>query len=465
MEVIFFTNFSKRKNSTKQPIDSEGEVREVKLKGQCDLLNPMFFLTGVTGYVYCKAWGNYYFIHRVGYDIDGAEYVYCNIDFLATWRNSILGTRAYIIYASKNYNRWIRDDRTPIIIKDSEYEYSTSAIIFNDEPLFEASDNETVVLTTISKSFGIWSWVLSEQELQDIMAGIYLEEDLLDAILKEFGDINNSIVSVIRLPIRKSVLASSSDTAISFGSVSNGTENEYPWLDKRHVRCRGSIGIPATYLDYRFTEPYCKAKITLPFIGTFDISLADLAPDGGCDWMLDVDVMTGICTYTLYTGGGTNLPLKIIGTYSGSCGGRIPLANIQVQSPYGTARNMTSGLVTSGVAMASGHVAGGTAGGIASIVGGFFGFSQDTATVMGSYSGGRSEYASRFIQLTVEKYLTANEPDNLTEIEGRPVCKVDELTGYLNGYIQTKGFSIEISALDTVRDMINSAMDSGVYLE
>ena len=115
--------------------------------------------------------------------------------------------------------------------------------------------------------------------------------------------------------------------------------------------------------------------------------------------------------------------------------------------------------------MASGHVAGGTAGGIASIVGGFFGFSQDTATVMGSYSGGRSEYASRFIQLTVEKYLTANEPDNLTEIEGRPVCKVDELSSYLNGYIQTKGFSIEVSALDTVRDMINSAMDSGVYLE
>ena len=253
MEVLFFRNFSKRSNSTKQPNDEDGELREVRLKGQCDVRSPMFFLTGCDDYVYCKAWNNYYFIHRVGYDIDGAQYVYCNIDYLATWKAQILATNAFVLYSSSEYNRWIKDDRCPIIIKGSEYVFSQSSITYGGDTLFFASEDETVLLTTISEAFGIWTWVLSESDLENLMTDIFSNQTILDALLDQFGDINNAIVSVIRLPIRPSHISDTHDSAICIGSESNVTQTEYAWLGKKHIQARGSIGIPATYTDFRYT--------------------------------------------------------------------------------------------------------------------------------------------------------------------------------------------------------------------
>lgn len=464
MEVLFFTEFSKRKNSTKVPNDELAVVKNVRLKSTTDKMNPTFLLNGTEDYVYCKAWSMYYFVHRIGYDIDGAQMIYCNLDVLATFKEQILNTSAYIIYSSTGYDRWIKDDRCPIIIKDSEYLRTSSAIVFDEDAVFTASDNESVVITTVSESFGIFSWVLSEDDLRDVMYELFINQTNLDAILDQFGDVNNAIVSVIRLPITRSLLEDTNDTPISFGTVSNGTTNEYHWLGRKHLRAKGSIGMPLTYTDYRFTEPYCKAKITLPFIGTFDISLSELAPEGGCNWMLDIDILTGTCIYTLYQGDNVNIPTKIIGTYSGTCGGNVPIANIQQQNPYGVTKGAITGLLTSGLAMAGGHIAGGVVGGIASIVGGFFEYGRDTATVIGAYSGGRSEYASRSIELCVEKFKTANEPSNLTDFEGRPVCKVDTIGNY-SGYVRTHNFSIDISTLDVIKDMINNYLNSGIYIE
>ena len=466
MEVLFFTDFSKRKNSTKQPNDEDGVLKNVVLKDNTDKTNPTFMLASTDEYVYCKAWGMYYFIHRIGYSIDGAQIVYCNIDVLATWKSEILATSAYIVYSSTGFNRWIKDDRCPIIIKNSDYLSTSSAIVIGDTPVFTASDDECIVLTTVSESFGIWSWVLTESELEFVMAHMFMDSNIIDALTKQFGDMMGAIVSVIRLPISKSLLAdpdTTHHTQICFGSVSQGTTDTYPWLTTKHIKATGSIGVPVTYTDYRFTEPYCKATLTLPFIGSMSIPLSMLAPEGGINWQLDIDVLTGICTYTLHSDAVSNVITQPLATYSGYCGGNVPVANIQVQSLTNTTRGMMVGMGASALTAIASPVAG-IAGGLASIVGGFFGYSQDQANVIGSYSGGRSEYAQRLIRLVVEKFTTSNEPDNLTALEGRPVCKVDTVSNY-SGYIQTKKFAIDISSLDVFKQMINDAMDNGVYLE
>ena len=460
MEITLY-NFSKRKNSTKVPTDT-GTVKSVTLKDRCDRINPSFFLADIGGYTYLKAWNWYYFITNVAYDINGAQYIECEIDVLATWKASILATRAYIVYSSTGFDRWIKDDRCPMILHGSEYVYSSSAILVDGEPLFTYSNDEAIVITTVSESFGIWSWVLSESELEHVMAHIFSDDDIIDALTKQFGDMMGSIVQIIRLPINPDILKDSDDSAISFGSVSNGTDEEYSWLATKHIRSRGTISMPLTYTDYRYTEPYCQGTLTIPFIGSMDFPLSILA-DGSVNWQLDLDVLTGTCTYTIYDTASENNIITPIATYSGQCGGIVPVANLQVQNIANTTKGMVSGLVGSGALMGT-NPAAGIMGGIASIVGGFFGFSQKQANVIGSYSGGRSEFAQRQIRLVVEKFLTSNEPNNLTDIEGRPVCKVDTLTNY-SGYMQTKGFSIDISAPDRVRDMINTAMDNGVYIE
>ena len=461
MEVIFFTNFSKRKNSTKQPDDSQGIVRDVKFKGQCDYINPMFFLTGVTGYVYCKAWGNYYYIHRVGYDIDGAEYVYCNIDFLATWKNSILATNAYIMYATKNYNRWIRDDRTPIIARPPEVSLTHSVPFHNDTPIFEASDDELVILNTVSKETGQSHWVFTEGKLDQLMDALTKAGSTVwGSLQQQFGDAVGSIISVTRLPINRLCVDQESDLQefyLGDYHVQTG-EGQYMQayrLASQVLVSRGRCGIPTGYLDYRVFEPYSRLRLRLPFIGLVDISHQDFG--GSVYYELVIDYNTGKIVWTVYEDDDYN---HAIATYSGQCGSIVPITSQQIANAASLVEGVGVGLLST--ALTTGGAA---AGSIANVARSFYHSFEKTTNIVGSYSGGRSEYANRRVEIILEKMQTAIEPDNLTELEGRPVCAVDLVNNYIGGYIQTQKFSIDISALDQVRDMINSAMDSGVYLE
>ena len=149
MEVLFFTEFSKRKNSTKQPDDTKGIVKSVALKGQTDKTNPTFMLHGTEDYVYCKAWGMYYFVHRIGYDIDGAQIVYCNIDVLATWKAAILNTSAFVLLSTSNYSPLLTDTRVPMLA-DTEVEHE-----LRQSELFYASSSEHYLLTCMNGDSGL----------------------------------------------------------------------------------------------------------------------------------------------------------------------------------------------------------------------------------------------------------------------------------------------------------------------
>ena len=98
--------FKKKKNSTKIP-DFDGVEKEVVIKGnfgyenqfqstKCSTIAPSFFVTGAAGYGYCKAWNNYYWITNVSFDIDGAEYITCELDVLASWRQYIAASTFFV---------------------------------------------------------------------------------------------------------------------------------------------------------------------------------------------------------------------------------------------------------------------------------------------------------------------------------------------------------------------------------
>ena len=82
----------------------------------------------------------------------------------------------------------------------------------------------------------------------------------------------------------------------------------------------------------------------------------------------------------------------------------------------------------------------------------------------GTCDGSCAELLSTEILLTVKEYASRIEPSNLNQLAGRPCNKVRSLTG-LSGYVQTAGFSVDVSALSSIRDEINNLMDNGVYIE
>ena len=195
MEVTLL-NFSKRLNSTKQPTEAQlaaGKTfSDVTLKEITNIDNPVLKLAGATendyahNYAYIHDWGRYYRIKTADLRHEDIYHASLELDDLATYKAQILNTSAFIIYSSTGFNRWLRDDRIPIQIKDSEYVYSQSAIVVNGEPLFEASDNETCVITTISENEGIGSWVTDENGLVGIMSAISADDSIFDVLQKQF---------------------------------------------------------------------------------------------------------------------------------------------------------------------------------------------------------------------------------------------------------------------------------------
>lgn len=464
-------NFSKRMNSTKQPTAADlaaGKTKTIYLKDITNIDNPEIRLSGATSadyaytYAYIKEWGRYYHIKTADLRHDDMFKISCELDDLATYKSQILNTSAYIVYSSTNYDRWIRDDRCPIVIKDSTYVHSQSAIVINDTPVFEASDDETVIITTISENYGLYSWVMTESTVGALMAELSTNDNWFSILQQQFGDAMGSIVQVIRIPVNASLIQDANNQSqIALGKyITTRSECSCYELQNRHLSATGSIGIPTTYTDFRFTEPYCKAKMSIPFVGIIDFPLSELAPSGGLNWRMDLDVLTGIVQFNFYDNANT----KSIASYSGKCGGNVPIANTQISDISNAVSGASGAIVGGAIGAAMGNPITAAIGAISGAASSFYGAQQNSSTVIGSYSGGRSEFTCRSIKLCVEKFNTANEPSNLTDIEGRPVCKVDQLSNY-TGYVKTQGFSIDLSVNSNVIKSINSKLDAGIYIE
>lgn len=476
---VTFLQFAKRQNSTKLPT-SEQLAAGIKyeatyLKALTNIDNPVLYIDGVDeniyayNHCYIEEWGRFYFVVTADLNNEHICKITLELDDLGTFKSSILATSAFVIYSTSEYNRWLKDERIPIVIKDSSIISGQSVIIStaDEEPVFDVDVlNETVILSAISKDMGLMHYVIDEDTLQDIAASLCGTDitSFLNDLEQQFGDAVGSIVQIRRIPVNKNVLNYTQLGTIYLGAFevtdkTSGNPMPATYLNSTLVAATGSISYPVTYTDFRYTEPYCTARLSLPFVGVVDIAISDF-PDGSIYWKMLLDVVSGGVIFTLYNSDGDAKP---VASFSGECGMLVPIASAQIAN--------AASIVTSAASSGVGLVAGTATGNPAAIVGGILGITQAfTATlqksmsVIGSYAGNRSEFINDRIRIMVEKYNTALEPSDLAAIEGRPCCKVVSLAT-LTGYCRTQGFSIELAANKAVIDSINAKMDAGVYLE
>ena len=472
-------NFSKRINSTKKPTAEQlaaGKVfQDLTLKQLTNIDNPNLILAGAKennykyNYAYVKEWDRFYHIKTSDLRHEDIYTARLELDDLATFKDDILNTSAYIVYASTGFNRWIRDDRVPLIIKDSEILTAYSNPIVGGASLFDASSNETVILSCQSKGSypgggGLTHWIMSESDISRITGCVYDAQGIWDSLQKQFGDAMGAIVSVIRLPINANAITSEGPYIFYLSDYqpvdAQGNPYSFKIVSNSHISASGDVSLPVSYTDFRFTEPYTQCKISLPFIGVTDISISDFAPTGQVNYKIDIDVLTGSIIYTLYNTG----LARPVASFSGQCGNNIPIVSSQIQNAASIVSGFVGGAASLGMSLLSGNPIPAVVGGIGSIANAFYASNQKTNSVIGSYSGGRSEFANTAVRLISQKFQTANEPSNLTDFEGRPVCKVDALTNY-TGFVKTQGFSIDIAANSDVIKSINSKLDAGIYIE
>lgn len=108
MQITIYNNFSKRQNSTLQP--SGGVVKNVVMKRECSILNPVFQIDGVDPAAnYCQ-WNNrYYFINDIVLQNNNIYEIHCEIDVLATWKSQIGASSQYVLRSASEYDGDIVD--------------------------------------------------------------------------------------------------------------------------------------------------------------------------------------------------------------------------------------------------------------------------------------------------------------------------------------------------------------------
>lgn len=460
MEVLLFTNFSKRKNSTKRPDDSTGILKDIKIKGnfgfenqnqsvKCSLVHPSFFLADAEHYSYLKAWGNYYFIDTVAYDINGAQYITCTIDVLATWKTEILGTTAYVKYSSSQYDTRIIDTRIPrktdVAIRHNTYES-----IFD-----ESADNVffiTVGGENSSTAFrgGYNYYMFTEYGWNGLCAKL-CNDDFLDDIKKIFVDVASGLISARRMPIKTSEVDIEDVSAIDIGRASitypaNKLASTYIHPDPIEMT------IPLYKDDFNEWSPFRRLKLYIPYIGTIDLP-TDIFHDNTILLDYVVDLTTGlmeinICAHSLNN--------KMI-TLSAEVGGQLP-TSVNNVNLLKVASNGASALG----AIATGNPVGALEQAASAVSTGL----TDNITSKGIFGGGRSEYlGTDFILYSIDwqPVFNANNADYIA-LHGRPCYRVIPLTN-LTGYVETINFSIDIASTTDIKDMINSALDTGIYIE
>ena len=445
MEVLFFRNFSKRDNSTKQPNDENGELREVRLKGQCDVRSPMFFLTGCDDYVYCKAWNMYYFIHRIGYDIDGAQYVYCNIDYLATWKAQIMASNAFVKYSSSNYSSLLIDDRVGMLsdidIKVDDSEPS----LFTTTPSY--------ILTVVGEG-GVECIIPTDPNI--IPATLYQKTatDLISALCIQWSDAQSCMLELLEIPI--AVGADYQANPAYVGKIDVGSracKNQY--FNELREELTTVLHIPESYKDFRLFT-FVNLFLYLPMVGVVELDLHDFAPDPTAlnrQVIINAvaNVMTGQISYSLKNKEGV-----VVSTYTGTFGRKLPINASSPRDVIGAVTHLASAAADIG--------SGNKSGAFGEIVKSMTSSVHFKGSVIGSFGGGFGEYLGTNYMLALCEHKSRIEPSNLTDLIGRPCAKVLNLSE-LTGYVETVGFSIDIVALDADRQAINRLMDNGVYLE
>ena len=471
MDIVIFSNFDKRNNSTKIPDDRNGVTAHAHLKDSTSVINPRFIVvrTSVVGYDinYVHALGRYYNVEDC--IIHGNEQIeiICKEDPLATIRKDIFNTRCSITYAADSRKN-IVDSRIPLM---SEIDVSESTAAINNL-LITGYDNMGSVILGITGwgSFGTYLMKNSTQ-VKELMDGIDIWtsskiSDVASGFQQLFmsGFAPDNLKSAIALPLAFSaedIGGEEEDIYLGFYPCKdNGQPIRGYHITKPIISRVTNISIPWKYNDWRRNQPYSEVVLYMPFIGIQSIPTNEIINESSLTIEYSINVTSGDIA-TLVRAGGSG---RILSTSNG---------NIAMATAYGSSgintTKMTSSVMSGAVSIAS--IATSSGASVASIGGAIGSVAKGTLDAIGGNSGGSgglgggaTQGLDRVIHCYVVSRRLTDEQSSFDAIMGRPYMAVST-PGQHSGFIATDGFSVNSYAEEPIREYVNAAMDSGVFIE
>lgn len=435
MQITLY-NLAKRRNSTKQP--SKGSNITVNLKEGTSYFNPSFILNfNPTGFNYLSWDNRYYYITNIENTRNGIYTISCELDALATYKSDILGTTAFVLYSSSNYDVGIPDTR---LSTKPNYIVKTNAVTY---PI---AGNPLYVVTYIGESGASMKGVTEKSlaALQNALSTNAFAELFVDsskAVSKMLSNTAQAITGCTYVPRCSTsgrpmniILAGGYNTGAS-GTVVN-----------RHDFATTSISIPWNFSsgDFRNRSQYTSLLLLLPCYGYLQLNTDNYIGDNS----ITIDVFQDSATGTIAYVGKDFYCVANMG------------CNVQISTT--TQGNLTSGI--SSIASAGLQALTNPISALGNVFNAVTSSMATNVGSVGSYGNTIAMDSTLNIEIVVISHDTNVEPSSMTSNYGRPCNKVLSLSN-LSGYVQTANANVVTSASKQYKDEIDSLLNGGVYIE
>lgn len=460
MNATFYSNFSKKINSTKRP--TGGTVRSIRLKETCPLLNPVFILDGVNydyNYVY---WENrYYWVNDIIAVTNTVAEYHCTVDVLASWKNDIGSSTQYILRSASLYSNRIKDNMYPT--NGAVYYDSKEAVLSNDLVIGNPSLG-TYVIGIINKTGGVGAityYAMSSVTFIAFMQYMLSSpvdnydidiDEITESLFKAVFNPAQYIVSATWIPLSISALNLPTPSTIEFGwwsaeGISASKLSDTKWYDT------GSILVPKHPLEltrgeYLNQSPYASYYLYNTMYGTIPLDPTDLDDTNFLNFRIDVDLIGGESILEIMRGS------TVIASKRATIG--VPIQLAQLSFNGNSIVSTASNLVGAAASIDTGNVLG--------FIGSTFGAIGSIGALAKSETAGNN---GTFIGIDRNLKLHAKfmgvVADDISH-KGRPLCQ-DKQINTLSGYVLCSDGDIDTKATASEKDSIRSFLEGGFFYE
>lgn len=496
MNIILYTGFEKKRNSTKQPTQQTLSVTKTgTLKEPCSVMNPVFKLKrdpvdsvpDLFNYAYIPKFGRYYFVTNVTWN-EGFWEFQLAVDVLASYAGDIGQSSHYILRTNSSttdYDPMITDTMYPATNDITLYQYAiASAFVTNiNNGIYvvgiisgQDSNHPSSQVGAISyyamtaTEFGaLKNALLSEDNLETMeiidSQGQLLINDMSKELFKAMYNPYQYIASCMWFPLDKSAIVSTPVQTIPIGwwdynlsgdliTAQNLSIQEGPTTIHQHPQA-------ATRGEYLNYAPYTRCNVYGIF-GTIPLDLSFFDRDDDTMILLyTIDLITGQCRVRIqsYQSAASPRYFHNVAERDFLCG--VPIQLAQITTDYMGAAvaavDATANTIQSALSLNIGGVISSAAHGIYNTL--------NAAMPQMSSSGTNGSFIITNQNLnTTFSYQHFNIVDEDITHKGRPLCQIRTINT-LSGYILCADGEFNISCLDEERSMISDFLTSGFFWE
>lgn len=471
--TIEIGSVSKRRNSTFRPTLNTSV--NVLLKDGTTDNAPQFLLSAdsVPNVNYAK-WGSwYYFIEQIVYERNGLYRLICSLDVLATYKDNIAGTTAFVAYDTSG-NSEIVDTRLSIKTTKTRQSGGVSrfevlgsgacavvTIVGRSSTAAYAMDVKTAA--RLLNNINNWldqSDVLPIPPVQtfpDVMSALQVLCENLVKVGRQLiatGRAPQSIQSAVVVPIALSEMLGVS-TTVYLGNYNTGVSALQIPLNAARVDDI-TCGIPWQANDWRRNAPYHELYLAMPYIGVVQLSPSDLIGDDELNIIACVHCISGDTIFIIMAGERTIMQFSAKLATPYAIGG----ANV---TPMQGAMTVLSAIGSAAAVAGTGGAAAVAAG--TGAIAGVMNNLQPTLSSVGGAIGGASVISQLNLAEVISVFHDTNvSPSSVSGAIGTPTMAAKSL-GSVSGYCECRAASVSAPAERGVLDQINNFLNTGFFME